>query len=129
MDKDNKRHEYVLSSNAVQALNEWLEERASCDIGRDDDHLFVSLNGNGLASETLHNIVKKYTKKALGKELSPNKLRAGFCSIFGIIITTYVQRFIHQDPQCLPACNLALHIFFLIPVSRHLHLYPSLQLH
>jgi hypothetical protein len=41
MDKDNKRHEYVLSSNAVQALNEWLEERASCDIGRDDDHMLL----------------------------------------------------------------------------------------
>ena len=45
------------------------------------DALFISKYGERISAKGVSNIVKKYTEEALGKPLSPHKLRAGFCSI------------------------------------------------
>lgn len=79
IDKGNKRHEYIINDQLAAALTEWLAVRD--DIQNQDDHLFISLNGTGMAGTTLTLVVKKYTRRALGREISPHKLRAGYCSI------------------------------------------------
>ena len=51
------------------------------NIRRYTKALFVDKDGDRVTRSTIDNIVNKYTKAALGKPLSPHKLRAGFCSI------------------------------------------------
>lgn len=81
VDKGNKRHHYVLNDSVCAALREWLEVRDAFDKGKADDHLFLSDHGNGMSGTTMYDVVAKYTERALGKRISPHKLRSGFCSI------------------------------------------------
>ena len=81
IDKGNKRHVYSLNEKMIEALNDWLDVRCQYNNSVVERHLFVSKKGNGISSNTVAEIVKKYTKAALGKPLSPHKLRAGYCSI------------------------------------------------
>lgn len=82
-DKGNKRHEYILNDKLVDALNDWLSVRSTYGTGVDvsENHLFISNRGKVMAPKTVEKLVEKYTTKALGKPLSPHKLRAGYCSI------------------------------------------------
>lgn len=79
--KRNKRHIYVLNKQTADAINDYLEWQCKTGTHMDAEHLFVSSWGNPLSTETVSNIVKKYSKKALGRELSPHKLRAGVATI------------------------------------------------
>lgn len=80
IDKGNKRHQYDLSNEVCSVLEDWLNERRGLTNIK-DDYLFVSNRGGCLGSSTLQDIVGKYTERALGKHLSPHKLRSGYCSI------------------------------------------------
>lgn len=76
VDKGNKRHEYVLGDKVVKSISDWLE------IRRDKNpSLFVSRRGNTIDPSTIAYSVRKYTEEALGKAISPHKLRSGYCSI------------------------------------------------
>ena len=79
VDKGNKRHEYVINDALAEALHNWLDIRNN--VENNDEHLFISLNGTVMAGSTLVLVVKKYTRRGLGYEISPHKLRAGYCSI------------------------------------------------
>lgn len=83
IDKGNKRHEYILNDGVIKALNDWLEVRSAYggDIGAEENHLFISNRGKVMAPKTVEKLVEKYTSKALGRSLSPHKLRSGYCSI------------------------------------------------
>ena len=81
VDKGNKRHEYVLNDITCETISDWLDNRDSFTKGKDDNHLFLSDHGNEIASRTMAEIVEKYCIQALGKPLSPHKLRSGYCSI------------------------------------------------
>lgn len=81
VDKGNKRHQYVLSNDVVEALQEWLDVRSEFEKGKGDQHLFISDHGNRMGSSTMYDLVAKYTERALGKRISPHKLRSGYCSI------------------------------------------------
>lgn len=80
VDKGGKRHSYVLSDETCGAITEWLTERRVAGKAK-SNHLFISNRGTALGGSSLEDIVGKYTKIALGKRLSPHKLRSGYCSI------------------------------------------------
>lgn len=81
IDKGNKRHVYVLNDSVTAALREWIEVRRYFDKGKHDDHLFLSSHGNGMSGTAMYDVVAKYTNRALGRRISPHKLRSGYCSI------------------------------------------------
>lgn len=81
IDKGNKRHTYVLNDETLNAIEEWLDVRCKYARESDDGHLFISNRGSMMGDRTVVDLVEKYTKAALGKPLSPHKLRAGYCSI------------------------------------------------
>ena len=81
IDKGNKRHQYNLSDIVLESLDEWLNNRHNFLNGKHDRHLFLSDHGNAMNPNSVYNVVTKYTVAALGKQISPHKLRAGYCSI------------------------------------------------
>lgn len=81
IDKGNKLHEYVLNDVVYSAINNWMSVRNNFKNGKDDNHLFLSTHGNGISGDALSDVVGKYTEAALGKRISPHKLRSGYCSI------------------------------------------------
>lgn len=81
IDKGNKRHRYVLSGEVCDALKEWISVRSEFARGKGDAHLFLSDHGNALSSTAMFDVVGKYTERALGRRISPHKLRSGYCSI------------------------------------------------
>lgn len=78
IDKGNKRHTYVINDATYDAISEWMKNRRSYN---GDRHLFLYRNGQPINGKEVSRIVRKYTKKALGKPLSPHKIRSGFCTI------------------------------------------------
>lgn len=82
VDKERKTHTYVINDTLAAALKDWLNDRWRYVGFEDDDkHLFLSKRGNALSRETVVKVVKKYSKKGIGIELSPHKLRAGVATI------------------------------------------------
>lgn len=79
IDKREKRHIYKLSEQVMNTLEQWIAVRESYN---DDNSpaLFITRHGR-LSQSGIAKIVKKYTNEAVGKELSPHKLRAGYVSI------------------------------------------------
>lgn len=80
VDKGDKTQIYKLNAKCIEAINDWLEYRNQY-VKNPTDALFVSNQGTRISSNGLAKVVCKYTKLALGKELRPHKLRAGYCSI------------------------------------------------
>lgn len=80
IDKGDKTQIYKLNAKCISAINEWLEYRHNY-VRMPTDALFLSNQGTRISSNGLAKVVCKYTKLALGKELRPHKLRAGYCSI------------------------------------------------
>jgi len=81
IDKGNKRHKFYLSNSVIELLKNYLEERNRVALIQERG-LFVSKStGERLSIDTIKDVVERCTKNALGKKLSPHKLRAGFCSI------------------------------------------------
>lgn len=81
IDKGNKTHLYSLSDQIISYLQNWIEDRKQLSTDKSGDALFISRNGERMSNDAIYKMVKKYCKEAIGKELSPHKLRAGFCSI------------------------------------------------
>ena len=83
IDKGRKEHIYYLQKKMLDVLDRWIKDREIVlyNIRRYTKALFVDKDGDRVTRSTIDNIVNKYTKEALGKPLSPHKLRAGFCSI------------------------------------------------
>ena len=80
IDKGDKIHTYKLPQKAMAAVYKWLRIRKS-HIKEDTDALFISLQGNRINPMDIYSAIKKHTYDALGIELSPHKLRAGFITI------------------------------------------------
>lgn len=80
IDKGDKIHNYCLSEKTMTAICKWLRVRKS-HIKVHTDALFISLYGNRINSMDIYEAIKKHTYDALGVELSPHKLRAGFVTI------------------------------------------------
>ena len=81
VDKGNKRHTYVLNTDLVDALKDWIDVRNAYGNPGSDNHIFISNRGKVMAPKTVEKTIKKYTELALGHAISPHKLRSGYCSI------------------------------------------------
>ncbi len=80
IDKGDKVQIYKLGDKCMDAINEWLNYRKNY-VSTLTDALFLSAQGNRLSSNGLAKVVCKYSKKGIGREIRPHKLRAGYCSI------------------------------------------------
>lgn len=81
IDKGDIEHVYPLNEVTRNAINEWMKDRKNWKGSETTEALFLSDQGNRLSVRGLDRLVRARTKKFLGKELSPHKIRAGFCSI------------------------------------------------
>ena len=81
IDKGNKYFNYPIPGNVVNILNEWVEFRKKYLEGKQCNALFISSHKQRIDIGTIDYTVKKYSEKALGKGISPHKIRAGFASI------------------------------------------------
>lgn len=83
IDKRKKLHVYPMNDSLYAALEAWIKHReillrrnnATCDA------LFISKEMKRLMTYGINDIVTRYSKKGLGYEISPHKLRAGLASI------------------------------------------------
>ena len=81
IDKRYKTHEYVLPARLKRELRNWLSDREEILDGKPCDALFVSTLKNRISVRAVTDIVGKYSEYALGKRLSPHKLRGAFCTV------------------------------------------------
>lgn len=77
-DKGKREFIYTIQPEVMNILYEWLEQRKSKAKG---NALFINPSGDRLSTQSVYDIVQKYTKIALDKPVSPHKIRSGFCSI------------------------------------------------
>lgn len=81
VDKGNKTHIYTLTDEVIEYYNAWLKDRNKIVKNDSIDALFISRLGERISSKGISNIVEEICQRALGKRLTPHKLRSGFCSI------------------------------------------------
>lgn len=83
IDKGRKIRNCGLTEHTIDAINDWMVARDRITPADDQQkkYLFLSLKGNRLSRNAVYSLVCKYTEKALGKRISPHKLRAGYCTI------------------------------------------------
>lgn len=79
--KGKKAMEYSFNDSTAKAIREWLAVRDGYAVTVTTDSLFISNRGERMAVNSIAKMCKKYTGKALGRTLSPHKLRAGYVSI------------------------------------------------
>lgn len=80
-DKGEVPHEYYLEDNMMDLLRSWLRDRLVILNGERTQALFISNRKQRISYISVYNLIKKYSKEGLGYEISPHKLRAGFCTI------------------------------------------------
>lgn len=71
---------YNLNNSTIECIKNWLEYR-KCFEKYPSDALFLSYQGERISTRGIAKIVDKYFYKALGKHVSPHKIRGGFISI------------------------------------------------
>lgn len=84
IDKRDKLQVYEMTSEMEKVLNRWLAKRKSIinDKTENLDALFISPHRRRLNGVDIYRVVAKYSEEALGKSISPHKLRAAFVSNF-----------------------------------------------
>lgn len=81
IDKEHKINTYTMTETLVNMINEWLVYRKDILKETNSDALFVSNQRKRINQETVRLIIRRYSKKALGKEVSPHRLRAAYGNI------------------------------------------------
>lgn len=81
IDKRYKTHVYRIKGKVENALKTWLFDRERLLGGKECDALFISNRKTRINEDSVSEIVKKYTKDALGYAISPHKIRSAFCTI------------------------------------------------
>ena len=76
-----KLQQYYLNDATVDALKKWLACRKEYVYGKDNGALFLSYQGNRISTKGIAKLVDKHCYKALGKHVSPHKIRGGVASI------------------------------------------------
>ena len=95
VDKGDKYRSCPLSASAIEALQIWMKKREELieKYKLETDALFISAQGR-LTTPALYKIIKKISKQALGKEISPHKLRSGYISV--LYNTTHDAEFVRR---------------------------------
>lgn len=81
IDKRFTTHVYHINNKMEKAICDWLADREELLDGESCDALFISNQKKRISEGAVWKIVKKYAKNALGYEISPHKIRSGFCTI------------------------------------------------
>lgn len=81
IDKRYTTHVYHINNKMRDALKVWLFDRECVLNGIHCDALFISNQRQRISSDSVGDIVRKYSKDALGIALSPHKIRSAFCTI------------------------------------------------
>ena len=86
IDKGNKTLVYRMNDALEDAMKEYIRWRWNFlhHEGINGDYFepfFISNRRTRISTNQITKMIKKYSKEALGYEISPHKLRAGFCSI------------------------------------------------
>lgn len=81
IDKRYKTHVYRIKDKVNNALRAWMFDRQRLLDGKECDALFISNRKVRINEDSVSEIVKKYTKDALGYSISPHKIRSAFCTI------------------------------------------------
>lgn len=84
IDKRDKEQVYIFSPGTKKILMKWLKYRDQYleSFKIEEDAFFISAKKNRISPRTIYDIVQKYSKAALGYEISPHKLRAAFVSLY-----------------------------------------------
>lgn len=80
IDKRRIKHVYYISEGLKERLLLWISKRNDI-MGTTSGALFISSFRQRLCPKEIYNLVKKYSKEALGYSISPHKLRAAFCTL------------------------------------------------
>lgn len=80
IDKGSKIHIYPLSDEIISYIRKWVRDREKI-ASPYTDAMFVNNKGERISSKGISNLVVDTCEQAIGKRLSPHKLRSGFCSI------------------------------------------------
>lgn len=81
IDKRHTTHEYILPDQLKEEIQNWIEDRNGILGEKTCDALFVSSLRSRISPRAVRDLVGKYSEYALGRKLSPHKLRAAFCTI------------------------------------------------
>lgn len=81
IDKGDKLQVYYLSEDVISIIKNWISDREELGLNNSES-LFVSYQGRRLSGTAIDDLIGKYCEDALGKHISPHKLRAGFVSIY-----------------------------------------------
>ena len=81
IDKTEKTHSFKMNKKLSLALKLWIIHRKHYLKDNETDALFISNHNTRISIDAISDIVRKYSKEALGYELSPHKLRAAFATI------------------------------------------------
>lgn len=76
-DKGGKVNEHDLTDSVVEELKEWINIRRN-EIKDDCNALFISNRRRRMDTNSIYNVVKKYSKDIRGKNITPHKLRATY---------------------------------------------------
>lgn len=80
-DKDNNKTEYMLSDSIINILDLWLIDRENLVNHSLNDALFVNKYGERITNLGISKAIKNISQQAIGRTISPQQLRAGFCSV------------------------------------------------
>lgn len=81
VENKNKVIIYDLNEQLISYINKWLVDREQFNPLPTENALFLKKDGTRLGDDSIYNIVKKCCYKGIGKKLSPQNLREGFCMI------------------------------------------------
>lgn len=81
VDKRDQYYDIPLNDDAYFDILRWIGIRSRFARGKKSPALFLSRLGNRIDRNVVYDLVSEVTEKAIGKALSPHKIRGGFCSI------------------------------------------------
>lgn len=76
-DKGNKVRRFDIAPFVMKALCEWMIKRFDL-LKKEEDALFITKQGNRMTQTAISDVVKKFSVKIEGKNISPHKLRATY---------------------------------------------------
>ena len=78
IDKEHKFNTYKISSKLKRILEDWILKRKELLGDTSCDALFISNRKARLNQESVRILINKYSEEALGKKVSPHRLRAAY---------------------------------------------------
>ena len=84
VDKRDKLQIYVITDEMEKVLLEWIDNRKEIlkRMNKQTDALFISSRGERITDKVVYRVTQKYSEKALGRKVSPHKIRASFAAAF-----------------------------------------------